>query len=335
MRDTTIHRPDEGQPAMPIDTPPSPQVRYLTVDVSGIDIFYREAGPPESPAILLLHGFPTSSHMFRDLIPLLATRYRVVAPDYPGFGYSAMPDPARFPYTFDALAGVMEDFVDAVGLRQFVLYAQDFGGPVGFRIAHARPDQLRGLIVQNANAYEEGLSNEIQAILTRLYRERTPEMREQAAALFELAYTKRQFLEGVPDPTVVSPDAWQHAQWGMDRPGNKEVQYLMHADYASNFARYGEWHRYFRDHQPPTLIVWGRGDFVFDVAGAHAYRKDLPASDLHILETGHFALETHASVIAGHILHFMDTLDAGAASRCEPFSLKRSVARSVAAERSR
>jgi pimeloyl-ACP methyl ester carboxylesterase len=285
------------------------EIRYRTVAVDGIDVFYREAGPAGAPVILLLHGFPTSSHMFRDLIPLLADRYHLVAPDYPGFGYSAMPGAEAFAYTFDALAQVMLGFVDALGIEQYALYAQDFGGPVGFRLAAARPQRVRALIIQNANAYEEGLSDEIRAILMKLHHERTPEMRTQAAALFELDYTKRQFLEGVPDATRVSPDAWQHAQWGMDRPGNKDIQYLMHADYASNFSRYAEWHRYFRDHQPPTLIVWGRGDFVFGLPGAHAYKRDLPEAELHVLDAGHFALETRSREIAEHIRRFMTKVD--------------------------
>jgi len=284
---------------------PTRAIHYRTVDVDGVGIFYREAGPPEAPVILLLHGFPTSSHMFRDLIPKLADRYHVVAPDYPGFGNSAMPGVDVFPYTFDGLAQVIKRFVEVLGLGACILDVQDFGGPVGFRLAAAHPERIRALVVQNANAYSEGVSEEIRDILLKLYRERTPQMRFQAASLFELDYTKRQYLEGVPDPTLVSPDAWQHAQWGMDRPGNKDIQYRLHSDYASNFDRYAGWHAYFREHQPPTLIVWGRGDFVFGLAGAHAYQRDLPNAELHVLGSGHFALETHAVEIAEHMRRFL------------------------------
>lgn len=279
---------------------------YRTLNVDGLDIFYREAGRPDAPTILMLHGFPTSSHMFRGLIPRLSDRYHLIAPDYPGFGYSAAPAPAEFEYTFDHLADVMEQFVAKMGLQSYAMYLQDFGGPVGFRLAVRRPERVRALLIQNANAYREGVSLELHAILLRLYRERTPEMRTKAAELFELPYTKKQYLQGVEDPTLVSPDAWEHAQWGMDRPGNKEIQYLLHANYAGNFDKYDEWHAYFRKFQPPALVMWGKGDFVFGVAGAEAYGKDLKTIETHILDAaGHFALETHGQEIAGYIKDFL------------------------------
>jgi len=284
------------------------KTRYLTVKVGGLDIFYREAGPKDAPTILLLHGFPTSSHMFRGLIPLLADRFHVVAPDYPGFGYSSTPSVEQFDYTFDHLADIMEQFTDAIGLDNYALYLQDFGGPVGFRLLLRRPDRLRALILQNANAYSEGVTPELHAVLVRLATERTPEMRQKAAALFELPYTKRQYLEGVEDPSLVDPDAWQHAQWGMDRPGNKDIQYALHSNYASNFGRYDEWHACFRRYQPPTLVLWGAGDFVFGVPGAEAYRKDLTTIEVHILRgAGHFALETHSREIAQQMVFFADS----------------------------
>jgi pimeloyl-ACP methyl ester carboxylesterase len=278
---------------------------YRTVTVDGLDIFYREAGPGDAPTILLLHGFPTSSHMFRDLIPMLADRYHLVAPDYPGFGNSSVPDVDAFDYTFDHLADVIENFTAVNGLERYSLYLQDFGGPVGFRLASRRPDRVRTLIIQNANAYTQGLSEELRTVLLRLHIERTPEMRARASELVELPYTRRQYLEGVPDPSLVSPDAWQHAQWGMDRPHNKYVQYALHADYASNFDRYEEWHAYFRQHQPPTLVVWGDVDFVFGVPGAEAYRLDLKHIEVHILKAGHFALETSGFEIAQHMRKFL------------------------------
>jgi pimeloyl-ACP methyl ester carboxylesterase len=279
-------------------------IHYRTVDIGGTEIFYREAGDPKAPTILLLHGFPTSSHMFRDLIPLLADRYHLVAPDYPGFGYSARPKVGEFTYTFDHLADVIEGFVDALGLKRYALYLQDFGGPVGFRLASRRPQQVRALIIQNANAYDEGVSSGVRDVVLRIWKERTPQTEARLKELFELPATKKQYLEGVADPSRVSPDAWQHAQWGMDRPGDKDIQFALHANYGSNVERYAEWHAYFRQHQPPTLIVWGKGDFVFLPAGAEAYRKDLTHVELHLLEAGHFALETNAAQIAGFILGF-------------------------------
>jgi pimeloyl-ACP methyl ester carboxylesterase len=283
---------------------------YRTVQLDGLDIFYREAGRADAPTILLLHGFPTSSHMFRDLIPLLSDRYHVVAPDYPGFGNSSAPSVADFRYTFDHLTDVIERFTDAIGLNPYSLYMQDFGGPVGFRLATRRPQQIRTLIIQNANAYAQGFSDELRAELIQLHRERTPVMKKKALELFELPYTLKQYLHGEPDPSLVSPDAWQHAQWGMDRPHNKDIQYELHADYASNFDRYKEWHAFFRENQPPTLIVWGGGDFVFGVQGAEGYRQDLRQIEVHLLKGGHFALETNAPEIAQHMRAFLGRFDA-------------------------
>jgi pimeloyl-ACP methyl ester carboxylesterase len=229
----------------------------------------------------------------------------LIAPDYPGFGYSARPKVSEFDYTFDHLADVMEGFVDTLGLKRYALYMQDFGGPVGFRLAARRPEQVRALIIQNANAYEEGVSSGVREVVLRIWKERTPQTEARLKELFELSATKRQYLEGAPDPSLVSPDAWEHAQWGMDRPGDKEIQFALHANYGSNVEHYDEWHAYFRTYQPPTLIVWGKGDFVFTPAGAEAYRKDLKHVELHMLNAGHFALETNASEIAGRILGFL------------------------------
>ena len=279
-------------------------VHYRTVNAGGVEIFYREAGNPNSPTILLLHGFPTSSHMFRDLIALLADQYHLLAPDYPGFGYSARPGVNEFEYTFDHLADVMEGFVEALGLTRYALYLQDFGGPVGLRLAARRPQQIRALIIQNANAYEEGISDAVRDVVLRVWKERTPQTEARLRELFELPATKRQYLEGAADPSLVSPDAWQHAQWGMDRPGNKEIQFALHADYGSNVEHYAQWHAYFREFQPAALIVWGRNDFVFTPAGAEAYRRDLERVELHMLNAGHFALETNAAEIAALICGF-------------------------------
>jgi pimeloyl-ACP methyl ester carboxylesterase len=279
---------------------------YRTTKACGLEIFYREAGPADAPVLLLLHGFPSSSHMFRELIPLLAQRHRLIAPDYPGFGYSAAPDPREFRYTFDRLADVVEEFTAALRLERYAIYLQDYGGPVGFRLATRHPERVRALIVQNANAYEEGVSAEVREVVLRAYTERTPEIEARLRSLFELPATRRQFLEGAPDPSLVSPDSWEHAQWGMERPGNREIQFALQANYGSNLERYPEWHRYFRERQPPTLVVWGKGDFVFLPAGAEAYRRDLKSAEVHFLDAGHFALETAAPEIAGRIDRFLE-----------------------------
>lgn len=289
----------------PTGTESTYRAHYRTIEVDGLEIFYREAGPADAPALLLLHGFPTSSHMFRDLIPLLADRYRLIAPDYPGFGYSARPTTSEFDYSFDRLADVIERFVDAVGLTRYTLYCQDYGGPIGFRLAARRPERVTALIIQNANAYEEGVTELFRDMVLRLWTERTAETEATVRELFELPVTKKQYLDGAAEPTLVSPDAWTHAQWGMDRPGNKDIQYALQANYGSNVERYDEWHRYFREQQPPTLVLWGKGDFIFAEVGAHAYQKDLPDAEIYILDAGHFALETHAPEIASRIDAFL------------------------------
>jgi pimeloyl-ACP methyl ester carboxylesterase len=286
-------------------SPADRQVHYRTVTVDGLDIFYREAGPRHAPTILLLHGFPTSSHMFRDLIPLLAERFHLVAPDYPGFGYSSTPRVEEFDYTFERLADVVEHFTQSIGLTNYALYCQDYGGPVGFRLATRHPDRVTALIIQNANAYKEGVTDLFQDVVLRLWTERTLETEAKVRTLFELPITKKQYLDGAEDPTLVSPDAWTHAQWGMDRPGNKDVQYALQANYGSNVERYDEWHAYFRERRPPTLVMWGKGDFVFAEAGAHAYKRDLPDAEVHVLNAGHFALETHAPEIAEAMSAFL------------------------------
>jgi len=279
-------------------------VRYRCVEVAGVDVFYREAGSPNSPTLLLLHGFPSSSHMFRDLMPLLSKDLHLIAPDYPGFGYTSAPDPRKFEYTFDHLADVLEQFVDALGLRRYALYMQDFGGPVGFRLATRRPDAITALVVQNANAYREGITPALDAVVLRAWREKGPETDANLRTLFEMPVTKRQFLEGAGDASRINPDSWHHAQWGMDRPGNKAIQLLLHRNYGSNVERYDEWHAYLRARQP-TLVVWGKNDFVFAPEGASAYRNDLPRAEIHLLDAGHFALETHAAAIADYIRPFL------------------------------
>jgi len=290
--------------AAPADADPA-QVHYRTQAVDGIEIFYREAGSPDAPAVLLLHGFPTSSHMFRDLIPRLAQRYHVIAPDYPGYGFSDAPSPASFTYTFDSLADVMGRFTQAVGLDSYALYMQDFGGPVGFRMAVRHPERVSALIVQNANAYEEGLSPAMDTARPAWER-RTPETERTLRGFLTPETTKFQYLHGARDPGRISPDAWLHAQAGLDRPGNDEIQLALLHDYGSNPRQYPLWQSYLRERRPPTLVVWGQHDPFFTVAGARAYERDVPDSEIHLLETGHFALEEEAPTIARLMLDFLD-----------------------------
>ena len=285
----------ETSPAM------RPIVRYETVAVDGLDIFYRTAGDPAHPAILLLHGFPSSSHMFRDLLPLLADRYRVVAPDLPGFGFSSAPAREKFAYTFDHLAEVMGAFTEAVGLARYALYVFDYGAPVGLRMALAHPKRITALISQNGNAYEEGLSagwNPIQ----RYWQEPTAQNRESLRLLLTPEATRAQYTHGVTDPALLAPEAPALDSALLARPGQDEVQLDLFSDYQRNVVLYPRFQEYFRTHCPPTLAVWGQHDPFFLPAGAHAYRRDNPAAEVHLLDTGHFALETHATEI-GDLLH--------------------------------
>ena len=279
-------------------------VRYQTVTVDGVEIFYREAGPKDAPVILLLHGFPTSSHMFRNLIPALADRYRVIAPDYPGYGNSAIPSPAEFEYSFDHLAKVVDAFTAAVGATTFALYLQDYGAPIGFRIASAHPERITGLIIQNGNAYDEGL-RDFWVPFKAYWKEQTAENRAALTPYFELAATKWQWTHGVKDTTAISPDTWTLDQAGMERPGNKDIQLALFMSYSTNPPLYPSWQEYFRTHQPPTLIVWGKNDFIFPAEGAEPYRRDLKNLDFNLLDTGHFALEEQGGVIAEKIRAFM------------------------------
>jgi len=281
-----------------------PTTHYRSIDINGVNVFYREAGASTAPTLLLLHGFPTSSHMFRDLVPRLADQFHIVAPDYPGFGASDMPGPTEFRYTFDRLADTVGAFIDALELDRYVLYMQDYGGPVGFRIATRRPKAVQGLIIQNANAYEEGLSQLFRDTVGPLWEERSGATEKPVLDLFELAGTRFQYTEGSPAPEAINPDAWIHAQAGLDRPGNRLIQLDLQADYHTNLACYDEWHRYLREHQPPTLVVWGRGDPLFTEAGAEAYRRDVTDIEVHCLDAGHFALEEQPDTIANHIRAF-------------------------------
>jgi len=272
--------------------------------MEGLDVFYREAGDPEAPQLLLLHGFPTSSHMFRDLIPRLADRFRVVAPDLPGFGRTSLPARDAFDYTFDNLARVVDRFTERIGLDRFALYVFDYGAPTGFRIALWHPERIVAIISQNGNAYEEGLSDGWDPIRA-YWREPTPANRETLRSFLSPEATLWQYTHGVPDATAVSPDGYSLDDFYLSRPGADEVQLDLFRDYASNVALYPAFQDYFRKQQPRCLCVWGKNDPFFLPAGAEAYRRDIPGADVRFFETGHFALETHAGPIASAIREFL------------------------------
>jgi pimeloyl-ACP methyl ester carboxylesterase len=284
----------------------TPKVAHRTVKVGDLDIFYREAGPKDAPAVLLLHGFPTSSQMFRNLIPALADRYRVVAPDYPGFGHSSMPARDNFAYTFDNIAAVVEKFTVTLGLTKYALYVQDYGAPIGFRLASRHPDQVTAIVVQNGNAYVEGLENDFWKPLKAYWQEPTNLQRRNAVQAFlHVEATRWQYTHGVPHPEFVSPDGWTTDQYLLERTGNDEIQLDMFLSYGSNPPLYMQWQAYFRKHQPPTLIAWGKNDEIFPAAGAEPYKRDLKTLEFHLLDAGHFALESDGDLIARLMRDFL------------------------------
>jgi pimeloyl-ACP methyl ester carboxylesterase len=278
---------------------------YRTATIAGLDIFYREAGDPDKPAFLLLHGFPASSFMFRRLIDLLAGEFHVIAPDYPGFGHSEAPAPAGFSYTFDHLAGIVEGFTEHLGLDRYGLYMQDFGGPVGFRLATRHPERVAFLVIQNANAYDEGLPDSFWAPLRAMWADPSATRREaiRSAGMSDAAL-EWNYRHGTKDPSRVDPDSWLLQSALLARPGSKDAMLDLLHDYRTNPGLYPQWQQYLRDHQPPALVTWGANDEIFPEPGAHPYGKDLPSAEIVILDTGHFALEDHADVIAGHISRF-------------------------------
>lgn len=282
----------------------APQIRYQTAKIDGVDIAYREAGRSDAPAIVLLHGFPTSSHQYRNLIPALADKYRVIAPDYPGFGQSAAPDRSEYKYTFDAFATAVDGLTEKLGVSRYALYVMDYGAPVGFRIAAKHPDRVSALIVQNGNAYNEGLQQFWEPI-QKYWASGKNEDREAIRWLTSLKATKWQYTHGVPDVTLVSPDTWTHDQALLDRVGNQEIQLDLFYDYRTNIPLYPEWQAYFRKHQPATLVLWGRNDQIFVADGAAPYKRDLKDVELHLLDAGHFALETNGPEIAALIRDFL------------------------------
>jgi pimeloyl-ACP methyl ester carboxylesterase len=280
-------------------------VSFRKANVDGISIFYREAGSPAAPKLLLLHGFPSASHMFRDLIPRLADRFHVVAPDLPGFGQSDMPARARFPYTFDNVAKVIDRFTEVIELGRFALYVFDYGAPTGFRLATWHPDRITAIISQNGNAYEEGLSGGWDPIRA-YWKDPSDANRKALRAFLSPETTIWQYTHGVSDKTMVSPDGYSLDNFYLTRPGADEVQLDLFGDYKSNIALYPEFQRYFRKHQPPFLAVWGRNDPFFLPAGAEAFKRDMPKAEVRFVDTGHFALETHCEEIAAAIRAFLD-----------------------------
>jgi len=283
------------------------RVHYKTTKVAGLDIFYREAGPANAPSVLLLHGFPTSSQMFRDLIPLLADKYHVIAPDYPGYGHSSMPPHDQFAYTFDNLANVVDEFTGKVGLTRYAIYVQDYGAPVGYRLAVRHPERITGIVVQNGNAYDEGLDNEFWRPIKEYWN--APHSKEKRDAIRNLVTpdaTKWQYTEGFKHPDLVSPDGPAHDQFLLDRPGNDEIQLDLFLSYGSNPPLYPSWQAYFRKYQPPMLIVWGKNDKIFPAAGAEPYKRDIRDLEFHLLDSGHFALEDSANEIGELMRKFLD-----------------------------
>jgi pimeloyl-ACP methyl ester carboxylesterase len=279
-------------------------VTYRSTDVNGLKVFYRESGPAGAPKLLLLHGYPSASHMFRELIPQLADRFHVVAPDLIGFGQSDMPSRERFTYTFDGLTDVLEGFTDAVGFDRYALYLFDYGAPTGLRLAIRRPERVTAIVSQNGNAYEEGLSdgwNPVRAY----WKEPTQANRDAIRTLLQPETTVWQYTHGVPDPSVVSPDGYTLDNHYLARPGADEIQLDLFLDYASNIDLYPAFQEYFRTSQPPLLAIWGRHDPFFLPAGAEAFKRDIAEADVRLLDTGHFALETHVSEIAAAMRGFL------------------------------
>jgi len=280
-------------------------LKYRTADVDGFKVFYREAGAAAAPKLLLLHGFPSASHMFRDLIPLLADRFHIVAPDLPGFGLSDMPARERFKYTFDNVANVIDRFTEVVGFTRYAVYIFDYGAPTGLRLAVKHPDRITAIISQNGNAYEEGLSEGWNPI--RAYWKDSSEANRTALRSFLAPGTTQwQYTHGVTDPTTVSPDGYSLDNFYLARPGADEVQLDLFGDYKSNVALYPTFQKYFKTHKPPLLAVWGKNDPFFLPAGAEAFKRDIPNAVVRFLDTGHFALETHAAEVGAEIRKFME-----------------------------
>ncbi|WP_026293999.1 alpha/beta fold hydrolase [Saccharibacillus kuerlensis] len=282
-------------------------VKNKYAQVNGLNLFYREAGNRKNPTVLLLHGFPSSSHMYRNLIVRLADRYHVIAPDYPGFGSSDQPTTAEFTYTFENLANLIDAFAEQLNLEQYSIYVHDYGAPIGYRLAIMHPERIQAIISQNGNAYESGLESAWAPIQAYWKNPDDAEIRQGVIDLLSLEITKHQYVNGTRDPEAISPDNWRNDQIHLTREGNQEIQLALFYDYQNNLLEYPTWHKYFREHQPPVLVAWGRHDIFFGYKGALAYTEDLQNVDVHLLNTGHFPLEEDLEISVKLILHFLDT----------------------------
>jgi pimeloyl-ACP methyl ester carboxylesterase len=287
----------------PVELSGASQVHYNTISIGDVDVFYREAGEKSAPVLLLLHGFPTSSSMFRNLIPRLATSFRLIAPDYPGYGFSGMPDRKTFSYTFENMTNIIEGLTEKLDLHEYTMYVMDYGAPIGYRLALRHPERVTGLIVQNGNAYDEGLLGFWDPI-KKYWNDATAENRAALSFLVAPDATKWQYQNGVKDLTLLDPTTWTIDQLGLDRSGNGDIQLDMLYDYRTNVPLYPDFQAFFRKYQPPTLIVWGKNDYIFPAEGAGPYKRDLPKVETHLIDTGHFALETHGEEIASRIEKF-------------------------------
>jgi pimeloyl-ACP methyl ester carboxylesterase len=288
-------------------TPPAmPEIACHRQEIEGVRIFYREAGPANAPVLVLLHGFPSSSFYYRNLIPLLAGKYHVVAPDYPGFGHSDTPGVDKFDYTFDHLGGIMERFLMARGITKCVIFMQDYGGPIGMRLAEKHPEWIEGLVFQNANVYQEGLLERF-FLKKPLWEKRTGATEAPVLRNLERDSVKYQYVHGTRHPEQLSPDGWTMDVALLERPGNKAIQLELQADYGSNLPKYPQWQAYLRKYHPPTLIVWGKNDPIFGPKGAQAFQRDVPDAEIHLLDTGHFALEEDAPAVAAYLNDFLES----------------------------
>ena len=285
----------------------TPTVFYRTVNVNGLEIFYREAGPRNAPTVLLLHGFPSSSHMFRNLIPVLADKYHVVAPDFPGYGESSAPSVNDFDYSFEGLAAVTEKFTEELNLSSYAVFLSDIGASVGFRLAVLHPERVTAMIVQNGDAHEEALNKEFAKGLFDYWEDRSEKNAQVLRDwLLTIEGTKWHYLHGVSDPSKISPDNWVIDQAYQDRPGNKEIQLSILYNAKRNLDVYADWQEYFRKRQPPMLITWGKNDGIFTVEGAELFKRDIPSAELHLFDTGHFALEEEVDRIGSLMHEFLD-----------------------------
>jgi pimeloyl-ACP methyl ester carboxylesterase len=281
-------------------------MRHKTLEIDEINVFYRESGNPGSPKLVLLHGFPSSSHQYRNLMSALADRFHIVSPDYPGFGNSDMPDPGKFSYTFDNTASIVEKFLSKVGFERFGLYVQDYGGPVGFRIIGRHPEWLEWLIIQNTNAYEIGFTPAWDELRINYWKTRSKESEKAIGAFLEPETVKAVYTTGHPKPELISPDNWNMDNHFLERPNAKRVQLDFFYDYRTNVELYEKWQAFLRKHQPKTIIFWGQGDIFFTPAGGDAYLRDLPQAEMHRLQSGHFAVEDQLATISGKMREFYE-----------------------------